>query len=142
MDAEWHHQVRVYLDDPTAELARHDAGDPRLAPLRQVLDRHRAAAVSQLDAFAAYVAEAERAGPDGFALYRWTRATLDDPAKRAQHGRAFAIRIDGRELYDADAADALAADLQPLVGGGLVVALTRHDTNPANAMPVPEQYRG
>jgi hypothetical protein len=135
------YQLRVYLNDALAEVARIDRANPVLRPLTGVLDRHRATLVSQFDAFADYVAEAEKQGPETFPLYQWTKATLEDPAKRAKHIKAFAIRIDGAEVYSQAAADALEADLKPLAGGAVVERMSRHDTNPANAIPVPPEYR-
>ena len=87
------------------------------------------------------MAEAEKAGPETFPLYKWTKATLDDPAMRAKHIKAFALRIDGQEVYGKTAADALEADLQPLVGGDVVTRMSKHDTNPANNLPIPPEYR-
>ena len=112
-----------------------------VSPLLEVLRRHDATAVSQLDAFEAYVAEAETAGPEHFPLYRWTKATLDDPGKRAKHAVAFALRIGGAEVYDLAAADALERDLASLIGGGAVIRVSRHDTNPVHNLPVPPEYR-
>ena len=140
MSEQWQHQLRVYLSDELAEVARSSLDDPALKPLREVLNRHDAALVSQLDAFENYVAD-ERAGPENFPLYKWTKATVDDPAKRAKHAKAFALRISGDEVYAKAAADALEADVQPLVGGELVTRMTRHDTNPANNLQVPAEYR-
>jgi hypothetical protein len=98
--------------------------------------------VSQLAAFEAYVVEAEREGPEGYPLYRWTKATLQDPAKRVKHMKAFALHVAGQEVYYPEGtADALEAALQPLLGGGLVSRLSRHDTNPANNPPIPAEYR-
>src|SRR4051812_1105814 len=114
MREQWQHQVRLYLDDALAEAARRDPADPGLAA---VLNRHDAAIVSQLDAFEAYVAEAEREGAETDALYRWTKATLADPEKRRRHARAFAVRVAGRETYAQAEADALEAGLAPMVGG-------------------------
>lgn len=136
----WQYQIRIYLGDALAELARRSPAAPELRPLAEVLDRHRAAPVSQLDAFEGYVAEAEREGVDRHPLYRWTKATLEDPERRRKHARAFALRIDGAEVYPKEAADALEADLRPLVGG-LVERLSRHDTDPANNLAVPAEYR-
>jgi hypothetical protein len=124
-----------------AGVARADLGAPIIRPLADVLGARGATLVSQLDAFEAYVAEAEREGMDKYPLYRWTKATLDDPAKRAKHARAFAVRIAGQEVYPKVAADALENALRPLVGGELVERLSRHDTNPANNPAVPAEYR-
>ena len=141
MDAEWRHQLRVYLPDELAELARADPEAPALRPLADILKEHRATLVSQRDAFQDYIAQAERKGPENFPLYRWTKATLEDPAKRLKHKRAFALRVSGEEVYAKETADALEAALRPLVGGGLVERLSRHDTNPANNLAVPAESR-
>ncbi len=141
MTKDWSYQVRVYLSEDLADLARADSADPRLAPLTEVLRRHDASLACQFDAFATYVAEAERKGPNGYPLYKWTKATIDDPAKAAKHKLAFAVRVAGGEVYPKSTADALEADLQPLVDGGTVTRLSKQDNNPANNIPVPVEYR-
>ncbi len=95
MNTEWRHQLRVYLPDELADVARTQREAPALRPLTDILKEHRATLVSQLDAFQDYVAEAERKGSENFPLYRWTKATLDDPAKRLKHKKAFALRVCG-----------------------------------------------
>ena len=142
MSAEWQHQVRVYLDGEMAAMVRAEPGAAVLAPLQGVLDRHRAVLVSQFEAFDAYVAQAEREGPEGFALYRWTKAVLDDPVKRAAHATTFAVRVGGEELYSREAADGVEAELRGLVGKGVVERVSRHDTNPAGNMAIPAEFRG
>jgi hypothetical protein len=87
------------------------------------------------------VAEAEAEGPENFLLYKWTKATLEDPARRAKHIKTFAMHVAGKEVYPKAEADALEADLQPLIGGRLVTRMSRHDTNPANNLQVPPEYR-
>ena len=141
MSEQWQCQLRLYLSSEAAETVRSGRSDPALQSLTTILNKHVAAMVSQLDAFESYVAEAEAAGPDGFPLYRWTKATLDDPEKRAKHAKAFALHMSGHEVYPKDMADALEADLQAIVGSGPVERMSRHDTNPANNLAVPPQYR-
>ncbi len=135
------YQIRLYLSDALAETARIDPDSPALRPLTDVLRAHRATLKCQFDAFADYVAEAEANGVETYPLYRWTKATLADAEKQAKHRRAFAIRVDDCEVYGREAADALEAALRPLVGGGVITSLSRHDTDPANNLPVPEQFR-
>nr|WP_294547518.1 hypothetical protein [uncultured Rhodopila sp.] len=141
MTEQWKYQIRVYLDDEAAEIARTDPASPALHPLADILARHDATLKSQFDAFAEYVAEAEQNGVEHYPLYKWTKLTIEDPAKQAQHSKSFALRAGGDEVYPATTADALEAALQPLVGGGLVTRLSRHDTNPANTIPIPEHLR-
>ncbi|GJD53362.1 hypothetical protein OPKNFCMD_6137 [Methylobacterium crusticola] len=140
MRDDWQYQLRLYLPDALVEDARSDPGSPALAPLGAVLTKHGAAIKSQFDAFSDYVAAAETHGVDEFPLYAWTKATIEDPVKRAKHLKSFALHVGGREIYGKAEADALEADLRPLVGG-LIERLSKHDTNPANNPQPPEEYR-
>lgn len=141
MSSAWQYQVRINLAEEVADLARRDPADPALGPLTAILARHDAALVCQYDAFAGYVAEAEREGKEGYPLYRWTKATIEDPAKKAKFLRSFTLYVDGEEVYAQARADALEAELQPLVGGGLITRMFKYDTNPANNPQPPAQYR-
>ena len=141
MSENWQYQIRIYLDGGDAEIARHDPGNPALGDLPGILARHDAAIKCQFDAFMDYVTEAEARGVEHYPLYRWTKATVDDPAKKAKYLQSFTLYVGGAEVYDKKAADALEAELQPLVGGPLIKRMTKHDTNPAKNPQMPEQYR-
>ena len=140
MSEPWRYQLRVYLEGELAEAA-YRGDHSSLVPLTTILTAHDATIVSQFKAFEDYCAEAEAQGVDAFPLYKWTKATVDDPAMRAKHLGAFAIRVADNELYDEAIAAGLERDLAPLVGGALVKRMTKHDTNPANNIPVPREYR-
>jgi hypothetical protein len=141
MSDQWQYQVRIDLAEEAAEVARRDPADPALAPLPDILSGHRASMKSQYDAFAGYVAEAERHGIENYPLYHWTKATIENPAKKAKYQKSFTLYVEGEEVYAKDKADALEAELQPLLGGGLVTRLAKHDTNPANNPQPPARYR-
>lgn len=141
MTEEWQYQLRIVLADELAETARRDPQDPTLAPLGALLQKHNTLLKSQYDAFAGYCAEAEREGIEGYPLYQWTKDTIENPAKEAKYKKAFTLYIDGDEVYDRDKAEALEKDLEPLVGGGVVTRLAKHDTNPANNPQPPKKYR-
>jgi hypothetical protein len=141
MSQEWQYQVRIDLADDLSEMARRDPANPALAPLPDILARHRATLKSQYDAFAGYVAEAERDGVEKYPLYKWTKATIENPSKKAKYLKSFTLYVEGDEVYAKDKADALESDLQPLVDGKLITRLAKHDTNPANNPQPPERYR-
>lgn len=141
MDNQLQYQIRIYLNDHFAEIARRNPGDPALKPLADVLARHSTAMKSVFDAFSDYVTEAEKHGVEKFPLYKWTKAAIEDPAKKAKHTKVFTLYVNGEEVYAKNLADALEADLHPLVGGGIVTRLTKHDTNPANNPQMPERFR-
>jgi hypothetical protein len=141
MAQQWQYQVRIYLADQYADPARRTLEAPATKPLADILARHRATIKCQYDAFAGYVAEAEKHGRDNYPLYEWTKATIEDPAKKERYLKAFTVYVDGHEVYDKESADALEADLQPLVGGALITRMTKHDTNPANNPQPPPRFR-
>ena len=141
MSNQWQYQLRIYLADELAEVARRDSATPALGPLPGVLEKHGATMKCQLDAFADYVAQAEADGVESYPLYEWTKATIEDPVKKAKHLKSFAVHVKGREVYPKEEADALEADLQPLVDGTRITRLSRHDTNPANNPQMPGRFR-
>ena len=120
MSQQWEYQIRIYLADEFAEAARRAPDSPAIKPLTDILVRHRATMKCQFDAFADYVAEAEKQGTENYPLHAWTKATIEDPAKMAKYIKSFTIYVDGDEVYAKEKADALEADLQPLVGGALI----------------------
>lgn len=140
MSDQWQYQLRLYFADELADITRCDPNAPALGPLPRVLEKHNATMKCQLDAFEDYVAEAEAHGIEGYPLYEWTKATIEDPVKRAKHLKAFAVHVRGREVYPKAEADALEANLQPLVDGTSILRMSRHDTNPANNPQMPERF--
>lgn len=141
MSEEWQYQVRIYLNDDCAKTARRQPDDPALKPLTDILARHDAAMKCQFDAFAGYVAEAEQNGVEKYPLYKWTKATIEDPEKEAKYIKSFTLYVGGDEVYAKDKADGLESALAPLVGGDIVTRMTKHDTNPANNPQPPKRYQ-
>ena len=140
-DGEWQYQLRVHLADDAAAAAQAGADHPGLRSLRRILAAHDAELICQYDAFAGYCAEAEARGVEHYPLYAWTKAVIDDPAKKAKYLKSFSIHVGGAEVYARESADALEAALTPLVGAGVVKRLAKHDTDPANNPQMPAKYR-
>jgi len=141
MSEDWEHQIRVNLSDENAAIARNNPADEALSPLGEILARHHAQLKNQFDAFAEYVSEAEKRGVEHFPLYKWTKATIENPEKKAKHLKSFSVHVKGEEVYSKAIADALEADLQPLAERGLIAKLSKHDTNPANNPQAPAHLR-
>ncbi len=139
--ADWQYQLRLVLSREAAEAVRSERDAPALCDLNRVLLRHDARLQCQFDAFVAYCREAERHGTESYPLYDWTRATIENPAKRKRYLSSFAVHVGGQEIYARERADAIEAGLRPLVGAGAVESLTKHDTNPANNPQPPRKYR-
>nr|WP_241021522.1 hypothetical protein [Burkholderia sp. Ac-20353] len=128
----WQFQLRIAV---SAELGATLRGDPActsFGPLRDVLRNHNASLKCQFDAFADYVSEAERCGPEKYPLYEWTRETIANPEKKSRYLRSFTVYVDGEEVYEREIADPLESELLALVGHDGIERVVRFDTNPAN----------
>ena len=141
MSNQWEYQVRIHLGDELAEVVRRDPDNPAIEPLADILSKHHATLKCQFDAFADYVTEAEKHGTENYPLYEWTKATIENPAKKAKYIKSFTLYVDGNEVYAKEKADAIESDLHPLVGGKLVSQMSKHDTNPTNNPQPPARYR-
>ena len=139
MNADLKFQLRLTLTDEFAPLARNDPEHPSILSLTDILSRHDAVMKCQFDAFADYVNEAEDKGIEHFPLYDWTKRTIEDPAKKAKYTKSFALYVGGNEVYDKNKADALEAELKPLVGGPIVAKMFKYDTDPAHNPQPPRQ---
>jgi hypothetical protein len=131
MNEAWQYQVRITLAPHYAELARKDAGNAELDALNALLTRHRAELKCQFDAFADYVAQAEREGIEHYPLYEWTKQTIENPAKKARYLEVFTLYVNGGDVYDKALADALEASLNAFTGDA-ITSIRKFDTNPAN----------
>ncbi|SAK46440.1 hypothetical protein AWB75_00927 [Caballeronia catudaia] len=131
MTESWQYQIRIRLAPDHAVLARRDPSNEKLAAINALLIRHDALMKCQYDAFADYVAQAERDGIERYPLYRWTRETIENPAKKAKYLEAFTLYVNGDEVYDKALADALEADLRSL-GSDAILDIRKFDTNPAH----------
>ncbi|SAK54895.1 hypothetical protein AWB77_01575 [Caballeronia fortuita] len=134
----WQYQIRIRLAPDYAAMARRDPANELLAPINEVLTKHDALLKCQYDAFADYVAQAERDGIEQYPLYRWTRETIENPAKKAKYLEAFTLYVHGDEVYEKTLADALEADLQSLASDA-ITDIRKLDTNPAHN-PQPPSY--
>lgn len=141
MSNQWQYQIRIYLGDEFADMARRDPSSPAIKSLTDILTKHRATMKCQFDAFADYVAEAEKHDTENYPLYEWTKATIENPEKKAKYIKSFTLYVDGNEVYAKEIAGALESDLQPLVGGALITRMSKHDTNPANNPQPPARSR-
>jgi hypothetical protein len=125
-------QLRLTLTDEFAQVARKDPGHPSISRLTDILSRHDTVMKCQFDAFADYVSEAEDKGIENFPLYDWTKRTIEDSAKEAKYTKSFTLYVGGNEVYEKDKADALEAELKPLVGGPIVAQMFKYDADPAH----------
>ncbi|WP_321839224.1 hypothetical protein [Paraburkholderia bannensis] len=139
----WQFQIRMTVTPELADALRSREKCAQSDVIEAILSERDASLKCQYDAFADYVHEAERAGPQHYPLYQWTKDTIDNPAKKAKYLKSFTVYVNGQEVYDREPADWLYARFFALTGeGGTgVESVSRFDTNPANN-PQPPARQG
>ncbi|MGU7772732.1 hypothetical protein ACV229_21480 [Burkholderia sp. MR1-5-21] len=137
----WQFQLRIAVSENLAAALRGDTACSSHGPLRDVLRAHNASLKCQFDAFADYVSEAERFGPEKFPLYEWTRETIANPEKKAKYLRSFTVYVGGDEVYARQTADPLESALLALVGNDGIERVTKFDSNPVNNPQPPARDR-
>jgi hypothetical protein len=132
MDPTLQFQLRITVSPDLADALRTDPSYASHAALRDILRRHNATLKCQFDAFADYVAEAERLGTENYPLYQWTRDTIENPEKKAKYLQSFTIYVNGDEVYGKDVTDVMENELLKLVDENGISRVSRFDTDPAN----------
>lgn len=130
-------QLRLTVSPQLADVLRADPAATSHGALSDVLRRHGATLKCQFDAFADYVREAEEQGTEHYPLYQWTRATIENPEKKAKYLRSLTVYVNGKQIYGKEIADSMESELLQLVSDEGIQRVSRFDTNPANSPQPP-----
>jgi hypothetical protein len=141
MSEHWQYQIRFKLSPENATLVHSGEIPAFFDQITRILERHNASAICQYNAFAGYVAEAEKYGVDEYPLYKWTKATIENSEKKAKHLTSFAVYVKDAQVYSKDQAEAIENDLRQFLISGELVDLTKHDSNPQNNPQPPAHLR-
>ena len=74
-------------------------------------------------------------------MYKWTKATIEDPLKKEKYLKSFTIYINGEHVYNKEKADLLENDLKEIEHLDYILDINKIDTNPKNNPQVPEKYK-
>jgi hypothetical protein len=89
-----HSEKLVWLRADFGDHARsicHSAWGRDADRRHKCLAERRAAPKCQFDAFAGYVAAAEEHGAENYPLYQWTKATIENPAKKEKYLKSLSV---------------------------------------------------
>lgn len=134
---DWLYQIRIVVTSALSKDLRSLGTSTAAQKVTEIAKKYNMRAVSTYDAFSAYCEEAEREGLDGYSLYNWTKATLNNPAKREKHQKSFAFYHDNDQIYSKDVAEALYQDLTVLNSPD-ILEVKLIDSNPENNPQLPQ----
>lgn len=160
MSTEWKRQVRLSLSKEFAQAVQermdHPVSSLMLDGARQyflmkpaasrtlmdVLDKHNVVIKNQFEAFSDFCKEAEENGETDTTLYKWTKDVIEKPGKKEHYSTRYTVYTnEGGQIYDEAVANAIEADLQPLVEDGFIVKIDNISADPAKNPQAPAKFR-
>ncbi len=137
--SEWLYQIRIKVSKKLSEDLR-SVNNLRLSKdIIKIASDNNSRLVCTFDAFAEYCEEAEREGIEKYELYHWTKATIDNPEKKAKHLKSFAFYEGENQVYSRELASSIEQNLKNLNSGDDIVEINLIDSNPANNPQPPKR---
>ena len=130
--SDWLYQVRIRVSERLSESLRNGSYTDLANNLEGISNDHGMSLVCTYDAFKGYCDEAEENGIEEYALYDWTKATIENPKKKAKHLKSFAFYKGFDQIYEKELALALEERLLDLGLGDDLLEVKVIDSNPAN----------
>ena len=136
--SEWLYQIRIKVTENISNDLRDMCQQNLSKKLKQIAETHHMAPVCTYDAFEAYCVEAEQNGIEGYGLYHWTKATIEDPLKKAKHLKSFAFYLGEDQVYSKELASSVQNQLKEINDKELL-EIDLIDSNPANNPQLPKR---
>jgi hypothetical protein len=136
--SEWLYQIRIKVSENISNDLRDMCQRNLSKKLKQIAKTHQMELVCTYDAFEAYCVEAEQNGIDGYGLYHWTKATIEDPIKKAKHLKSFAFYLGEDQIYSRELANSVQNQLKETNEKELL-EINLIDSNPANNPQPPKR---
>ena len=136
--SEWLYQIRIKVSENISNDLRDMCQLNLSKKLKQIAKTHQMALVCTYHAFEAYCVEAEQNGIDGYGLYHWTKATIEDPFKKAKHLKSFAFYLGEDQIYPKELASSVQNQLKEINDKELQ-EINLIDSNPANNPQPPKK---
>ena len=130
--SDWLYQVRIRVSDNLSESLRSGNHTDLAQKLDKISNDHGMSLVCTYDAFKGYCDEAEENGIDEYALYEWTKSTIENPEKKAKHLKSFAFYRGFEQIYEKELALSLEENLEKLGVSDELLEIKVIDSNPAN----------
>ena len=83
--SDWLYQVRIRVSESLSASLRTGKHKGLAGKLNEISKTHGMSLVCTYDAFKGYCDEAEENGVEEYALYEWTKSTIENPEKKAKH---------------------------------------------------------
>ena len=130
--SDWLYQVRIRVSENLSESLRSGNHTDLAQKLDKISYDHGMSLVCTYDAFKGYCDEAEENGIDEYALYDWTKSTIENPEKKAKHLKSFAFYRGFEQIYEKELALSLEENLEKLGISDELLEIKVIDSNPAN----------
>ena len=133
------YQVRINVKDEAAKKIREKSPTYLYSKITSILSKIDGKLICQFDAFNNFVKECEMEGETNNPLYKWTKDTIQNEAKKKKYLKSFTIYINKEQLYDKQTADYIEAKLKDLRDEN-ILQISKYNSDPKNNPQPPKKY--
>ena len=133
------YQLRIDLDDTSADEFLKNNSIKSCKSLNEILDKERACLMCQYEAFSSFVNECEKDNLTNSALYKWTKDVINDEEKKKKYMKSFTIYVDNEQLYDKNIAERIEKKILEL-NCNCILKVNKYDSDPKNNPQPPKKY--
>ena len=137
--SELFYQVRFDVIEEIASEVRKKNYKKLNEKLNFILEEVNADLVCQYDAFKNFILECEKENEVNNALYKWTRDTIENKAKKQKYLRSFTVYVEGEQLYEKKIADFLEFEIKKL-NEKKIIKINKYNSDPKNNPQPPKKY--
>ena len=130
--SDWLYQVRIRVSEGLSASLRSGKHTVLAGQLDEISSTHGMSLVCTYDAFKGYCDEAEENDVEEYALYEWTKPTIENPEKKAKHLKSFAFYRGFQQIYVKELALSLEESLHKVGMSKDLLEIEVIESNPAN----------
>ncbi len=133
------YQVRLDVTEDIAQEVRNKNYYKLNEYIDAILLKVDAELICQFDAFNNFVIECEKDNNTNNALYKWTKATIENNVKKKKYLKSFTVYVNGAQLYEKKTADYLESEIRKL-NEKKILRINKYNSDPKNNPQPPKKY--
>ena len=133
------YQVRLDVTEDIAQEVRNKNYYKLNEYIEAILLKVDAELICQFDAFNNFVIECEKDNNTNNALYKWTKATIENNVKKKKYLKSFTVYVNGAQLYEKKTADYLESEIRKL-NEKKILRINKYNSDPKNNPQPPKKY--
>ncbi len=133
------YQIRIDVKESLALQIKRKKYSDTVYNLVNYLNKKNSILICQLDAFKGFVNECENNNQVNSPLYKWTKDTINNQAKKEKYKKSFTVYVNNEQLYEKEVAQEILEAIKK-INCSEITNVRLIDSNPKNNPQPPKKY--